>query len=261
MLHEWRILQKGKKSTIPHAAFIRRPRLYSYFGATWNFFLDHHARVAMNRHFYGPRTGYLSANWHRSSRAAASMELIYRRAWEARVVDDQLMLSFVATLSHHCGDVQALRDFMDNYPLRVCRHVVSKPPFFPDSSCDYIPELADGRPDRFVSCNQAVGSATVCLTDYSISICWQGAEKGWFIELVVYYQLGDCRSPHDWIWCVMGGDTCDKRPRASQPKEHPPGMIEHDGASQMAWCWSRKASGLEILHAVQRMYGVWLWLG
>ncbi|KAH8892449.1 hypothetical protein GQ53DRAFT_861755 [Thozetella sp. PMI_491] len=226
MLHEWRTLQKWPRTDSSACSFISKPRVYSHFCGCGNFILNQEARVAMNRHFYGPEHGIPLRQLERKVTSSHVYGVDVYSGWKARVVDDQLMLSFVLTQSHQRGDVQALRDYVDKHIWRVCRHLVTNSRY-PSSFREKIHELAEGRPDRFVSCKQAVRSCTACLTDYSISICWQGTEKGWLIELVTYHQLGDCRSPHDWIWCVMADDDCDKRPRASQPKKYPPGIVKH----------------------------------
>lgn len=205
----------------------------------------HHARLVMNRHFYGPTHGlplhkFEKRVWlHcRSSRVTDSESL------SARIVDDKLLVLSVKTMSHSRGDSKTLRDYVDSLGHTACRHLTldkGSPHYAPVQ----LPELAKDKtaPGHFAPCDQSFGSCTFCLTDYCIDISWRGRRKGYIIKVSVYRQLGDCRSPFDWSWRSMATLQPVDEPRTAYPLEYRPGIIRDrwnkadgiDGRTQGEW--------------------------
>jgi hypothetical protein len=140
--------------------------------------------------------------------------------------DDQLMVTFVNTMHHSQGDPRTLRSRIDSLGHPICTHLT-----LADSRLRYapiqIPELAKGgtTSSLFVPCHQAIGSCSVCLTDYSTDISWKDEKRGCVIEVQVYRQLGDCRSPFAWSWRTTSTFDAEEEPRKAYGTEYRPGCV------------------------------------
>lgn len=186
----------------------------------------HHARLVMNRHFYGPSHGLPLHKlekriWLHSLRNTVT----YSASLHARIVDDKLLVLSVRTMYHPRGDSGLLRDYIDCWATQACQHLTlgrGCPNYAPKQ----LPELAKNKttPGRFAPCEQSFGSCTFCPTDYCIDISWRGRKKGYIIKVSIYRQLGDCRSPFDWSWRAMTTLTIEE-PRTAFPLEYRPGII------------------------------------
>jgi hypothetical protein len=186
-----------------------------------------HARLVMNRHLYGPTHGpplsKLGKRTNNIYRAGGVMKSVSQ---QASIVDDKLLLMSILSFTSSRDHSVVLRHHIDSYGPMVCMHLaMAKQPtgFLPVR----LPELSmDGnRSGFFVPCDQAVGSCPVCLTDYSIGISWQGGKKGHALKVLVYQQLGDCRSPFDPNWRAMLTYWITEVPRAVLPSGHGPGCV------------------------------------
>lgn len=189
------------------------------------------ARVVMNRHLYGEAHGVpVEKLTTRGEVESLCYNLRYSRAWDARIIDDQLMLSSVITLTP-LRDTKGLRESIDTGLASLCRHLttgrVSRRTTGRVSYRHQIPELAISRPEYFIPCHQSIKSCPICMTDYCIDITWQG--KGWDIKIITYHLLGDARSPRDWTWVAMVRfpDEAINAPRIKQSSGNQPGIVRH----------------------------------
>jgi hypothetical protein len=187
----------------------------------------YYARLVMNRHFYGPTHGPPP---HKLEERAHSYYhqngVVISMSRHARVIDDQLLVLSVESMSHSQGDSTSLRSHIDSFGHIVCEHLTLAEGW-PDRAPIQLPELAkdETTPSLFLTCDQAFGSCTFCLTDYSINISWQGERKGYAIEVSIHRQLGDCRSPFNWSWHTMSTLQTEEEPRTAYPLEYGPGCV------------------------------------
>ncbi|KAF2118860.1 hypothetical protein BDV96DRAFT_568557 [Lophiotrema nucula] len=106
-------------------------------------------------------------------------------------------------LSTMRGDPQALRASIDANGSKICEHLyLAEKNWYASVQ---VPELAKDKnaPSYFAPCHQSFGSCTLCMTDYCINIYWNDEKKHYVVELSVWRELGDCRSPFDWTWRVI----------------------------------------------------------
>jgi hypothetical protein len=203
-LHPWK--RRASKSIRPRC-FVDTPckEEINYYPFPTHFYEIpyHYARVVMNRHLYGPEHGpSLTKLTERIRESCFCYKgLSNSVTQEARIVDDQLLILSLISWSHSKGDSKFLKDRMNFVGHSVCPHLTLGTGFV-DHAPRQLPELAhDNTTSRpFTPCEQSRGSCTVCLTDYSIDITWRGEKKGFLIQVAVFRQLGDCRSPFDWVW-------------------------------------------------------------
>jgi hypothetical protein len=187
----------------------------------------YYARLVMNRHFYGPAHGpcpnILDEQNHSYYHSDGIVESVSQ---QARIVDDQLMVTFVNTMHHSHGEPTMLRRHIYYAGQPICTHLTlahSSPTCAPIR----IPELArDGTTSSlFIPCHQTFGSCSVCLTNYSIEISQKDEERGYVIEVQVYRQLGDCRSPLAWSWRTTSIRHAEEEPRKAYEAEYRPGCV------------------------------------
>jgi hypothetical protein len=146
----------------------------------------YHARLVMNRHFYGPTHG---PPLHILTQAESFRDLngVNRRySHSARIIDNQLFVFSLLSVSHPQGDWVSLRRSINFRGPEVCEHLTLAklhPRFIPMQ----VPEVAEEKrgPSPFLLCHQSLGSCTFCMTDCSIRISWQGTRKGYIIEVSV----------------------------------------------------------------------------
>jgi hypothetical protein len=189
----------------------------------------YYARLVMNRHFYGsthgPPAHILGDRAFSHRHTDGVVESVSKHA---RIVDDQLLMLSVRSMSHSRGDSTALRRHIDSLhvPHSVCTHLTLFEGL-PDYAPIQLPELAKDKtpPTLFLPCDRTFRSCTLCLTDYCINISWQGEKKGYVVEVSIYSQLGDCRSPFDWSWHTLSTMRTDEEPRTAFPLEYRPGCV------------------------------------
>lgn len=151
----------------------------------------YYARLVMDRHLHGPTHGPPSHKLgHLSYTLYSSDGVVNTVSQHARIVD---CLLSVKTMSHSRGDSTWLRSHIDYNGYFICSHLTLGDGW-PDHAPRQLPELAkdEATPSPFLPCDQAFGSCTICLTDYSINIFWQGEKKGYVVKVFVYLQLGEC---------------------------------------------------------------------
>lgn len=198
------------------------------------------ARVVMNRHLYGAKHGMPSSKIEmREYRTQRHDGVQMRDSWQARIVDDQLLLCSDLTISHVRGDEIILRDFITHSGPHICAH------------CYHVSELVGSctsRPpeDSLAHCDQVVRSCPFCMTDFCVDVGWHGISLGWTIRIVAYRNLGAVRSPLDPYWVLMTDNEDDSfalaMPRAMNPtpSRPPPGIVRH--------LWSKgDKSSLEVV--------------
>jgi hypothetical protein len=250
LLHRWRTYWNASYWSTGQLQCLRRDDFVDQHG----YMIPYpYARVVMNRHLYGSTHGLpIQILEGRTEKKQFFSEAKYYVTRRARIVDNQLMLLSVSTIYHPYGDSKALRDFIDRLGDRICWHMHMKSIY---ESCSFqfrVPELKrdSGSPSFFTPCHQSVKSCPYCLTDYSITICWHGSEKGWAIEITVYRQLGACRSPFDWTWCVADKSVWYSDPRCLYPLKYPPGIIRH--------MWNKADEQMTRKGEDRRLEGEWV---
>jgi hypothetical protein len=187
----------------------------------------YHARLVMNRHIYGSKHGLpLNILKNRAHSITHEDGGVCSVSQHARIFKDQLLVLSVITMTHLRGDSVSLRDRIDEYGWPVCEHLTLSQGY-PDSIPTQLPELArKGNASRqFLTCGPAFGSCTFCLTDYTINIIWQGARKGYKIEVLVHRGLGDCRTPFNWHWRTISIRYPTEQPRSAHLPDQRPGSI------------------------------------
>lgn len=101
----------------------------------------------------------------------------------------------------------------------------------------------------------------MCLTDYSTSIEREGAPRelfsgfwgghrpvstGWVITIVAHHRLGSCRSPRDWTWSAIVGQTRPnfKLEDVREYRGYRPGLIRDQWlASEIGKDWRNDMGG------------------
>lgn len=214
----------------------------------------HHMRLVMNRHFYGPEHGLpLQALSERQNYQTHEYEVECSISQHARIFGDELLVLTVISMTQLRGDLVLLRSHVESFGGSVCQHLTisqRSPVCIPIQ----FPELAKkgNASGSFPACGPMYGSCTSCLTYYSINITWQGLEKGYSIEVLVYRGLGDCRTPESWYWRTMARWDPSEKSRSAYSPHNPPGSIrdrwdEAGGVAEItdgAWRRASRAAGL-----------------
>ena len=230
-LHRWHKSWGRPISTLAEHNLPQGCKQHLQFGdlsfSTYCFIQYHHARLVMNRHFYGPTHGL-------SLRIFKTRDRFYDQFFGvtdsastcAHIVDNKLLVSSTKTFSHPRGDLKALRNYIETWAPGACPHL-SLGRESPHRVPTQLPELAKDKtaPLYFAPCDQSLGSCAFCMTDYCIDISWRGRRKGCIIKVSLYYQLGDCRSPHDWAWRSMTTLGTMDDLRTMYPPQHRHGIV------------------------------------
>ena len=194
---------------------------------SWCFVPYYAARLAMNRHLYGPAHGItLSRLRPDSFRYKSRLGVKFSETWDLRIVDDRLLMSSVVTMSSSNDNGRVIRQYIDDDSRhRICEHLSTDDDGL-RSDPQRIPELATNcsSSNYIESCTQSVRSCTSCMTDYCIDIIWRNRERVWVIKIIAYHQLGACRSPWDWDWTVMASPRPNDR-QVMDPVKYRPGII------------------------------------
>ncbi|KFA61248.1 hypothetical protein S40285_10461 [Stachybotrys chlorohalonatus IBT 40285] len=161
-----------------------------------------HARLAMNRHLYGPDHGIPLGNLcleHSEARDVAAIHC----STAARIWNNELFLLRTYAFTVDAAHAAEFRRCTGARDFRICEHTS----FFPSSSVSrqHVPELHRRQPGRtggddLVPCTDAPGSCGLCLMDYDITIAPAAVGSAWSVEIHAYHDLGGCRSPDDWKW-------------------------------------------------------------
>ena len=230
--------------THEHAHFNRESRYLRPCYAKTSFFLQtgwyslgyYHARLVLNRHLYGAPRGLPLQNLNADS-IPGTIVSNWRQSWTARVIDDELFLRATHTINRQCMSERVLRFLIDqSCSYFICSHT--------DSSHD-VPALrkprvsiSDTTRPLFVECREQLGSCVWCLTDHCTTIerkrgpkdavpgtlAWhQPASLVWTITIVAYHRLGSCRSPDDWMWRSLVGETGPTLEERRDNKHYPAG--------------------------------------
>jgi hypothetical protein len=199
----------------------------------------YYARLVMNRHLYGPTHGPpITKLEERADSLYYSNGVVKTVTQHARIINGQLYILSVISMSHSRGDSVLLRDQINKTNTSVCPHLTMASTSWPGYAPSQLPELVENSaaPSRFQLCQQAFGSCVFCLTDYNIEISWQGTKKGHVVKVFVYRRLGDCRSPFDWNWRARLALLTNERPRLEQSLDYKLGYVRDQ--------WN-KADGIE----------------
>jgi hypothetical protein len=123
-----------------------------------------------------------------------SYKPISSQSTHACIIDDRLVVSSVSSMQ---GEPKTLRTFIDLTGAKICEHL-----FLSERNREasvQVPELAKDKnaPSCFAPCHQSFGSCILCMTDYRIDLYWINKKKRHVVELSMWCELGDCRSPFD----------------------------------------------------------------
>jgi hypothetical protein len=187
------------------------------------------ARVVMNRHFYGAAHGVPASKLDgRGTKTDIKFGVKVCGTTYARIIDDQLILLSVLTISQSQGDAKLLREFIDQRGPIVCHHLHTAT-WSKRSHIHRVPEIVmnNSLPDYFISCSPSIKSCIICMTDYCIDISWHGRRKGWIIKIVTYRQLGAVRSPFHWTWSSILYGLSQDGQRWLDPSRYRPGFLRH----------------------------------
>jgi hypothetical protein len=161
----------------------------------------YYARLIMNRHFYGPAHGPRLKNldkWRSSFHHPDGV--VDTESRHARIVDDQLLISSTTTKSRLYANSDSLKQHIDEMKsIRVCKHTLLAGSWPRYTQLSKFVENADALSEAR-RCGWTLRSCNFCLTDYSVSMSWKGAKKGYVVKVFIDRQLGDCRDPCDWSW-------------------------------------------------------------
>jgi hypothetical protein len=161
----------------------------------------YHARLVMNRHLYGPTHGVSTNKFNKRAKSVGNpFGVTITVSHHASIVDDKLLVSSTMLMSNPRGDAASFRRSIDQRPRPVCAHISMRKPYLPSLAPAQLPKLKASPSSDFRRCEGAFGACLFCLMDYRIDISWQGAKNGYLIQLVIYRQLDDCRSPFEWSW-------------------------------------------------------------
>jgi hypothetical protein len=186
----------------------------------------YYARLVMNRHFYGPSHGVPPHKLEQRILSNYPGGVVESLSQHARILDDELLVLSACSMSHSRGDPKLLRNHINTRLTRICAHITLMKGYRHYGPVP-ISELAkdETTPRLFLSYDQAFESCIFCLTDYSI--CWHGGKKGYALELRVYRQLGNCRSPFHWSWENMAHmRTQETKPRTKYSLEYRVGYVK-----------------------------------
>uniref|UniRef100_A0A8H7NKS5 F-box domain-containing protein n=1 Tax=Bionectria ochroleuca TaxID=29856 RepID=A0A8H7NKS5_BIOOC len=162
----------------------------------------HHARLAMNNHFYGPQFGIpLDAICIKQiiSRGGTAIDC----STAAQILQDEL---YIRRTYNFMVPENGIDEFFNTHgfrDFRLCEHM----PFLRSPSVYHqaVPELqcrsrTAPANEAFQPCRNSPGSCGICLLDYDITIQHSANDKAWKIVIRAFHQLGSCRSPDDWKW-------------------------------------------------------------
>jgi hypothetical protein len=233
-LHSWQ-LEDGHGKAGRWLSHVRRPlscmtippRLGQ--GAIFPFALG---RVVMNRHFLGAAHGLPPEILRHQQDFVHGSGAAWCRRWDAKIIDDALVLQSQTMFWHKDGDAKALRGFIEATWDRVCCTMLAEARWAKSSSSKTrwfngywfksrappshlsLSHWKDvtalrrgpGPLDYFQACRNVVASCANCMTDFSITIC-QGEEGDWEISLATCHDLGSFRYAEGWKWAAAIGNT------------------------------------------------------
>jgi hypothetical protein len=130
-----------------------------------------HARLVMNRHFYGPAHGPPLHTLTQADSFRDSDRVSRSYSDRARIVENQLLIWSLFSASHSQGDSESLRKSIHLWGPRICEHLTLEGRY-PNYIAMQLPEVIeeDHMPSQFSLCDQSLGSCASCMTDYIISI-------------------------------------------------------------------------------------------
>ena len=187
----------------------------------------HYARLVMSAHLYGALHGIPvhDLNDHRTFTFSRDVSESYD--WEARIIDNQLLVSSTITFVQKQGNEKLLKEHIASHGPSICHHMRTSDGNVLSDSRWTLPELSSGG-EGFIPCAGSVRSCPVCMTDCCIDIHWDCSGRGWIIKIITYQQLGSARlarSPDDWAWINLTG-----YPSWPYRFRHPaarPGLLRH----------------------------------
>lgn len=214
------------------------------------------ARLVMRRHRHGVEYGIpaqkldLDFSIRKKWRTGVRTELTR----EARIINGELYLRTVGEFWHPHGDTLGLRRHLE--ANKICNHICMRPGNGEYSPLFKVPEvMAPNSASELMSCDSASASCPWCMTDYTISVTWakRGALQGWVVDLVIYYLLGDCRSPFEWKWRSICERSCLNEPRYLK---HPPGVVKRQWHGSEARTDEELAQGEEGTGLREKFIGI-----
>ncbi|KAI1077075.1 hypothetical protein F5B20DRAFT_593116 [Whalleya microplaca] len=176
--------------------------LIADYGAPYVTF--HHARLVLNRRLWGGKAGLplsqLEDTGWRDQRGEG-----WRVQSEAAVLEGEGNELLLLLRAEHTLRLDSQGD--DREPARRGAARARAPGYYDEEpGTERVPQLEKGEDGGVAPCRLAPGHCAVCLTDYTATVEQRVGQWGkrtypcWFVTIVSYHQLGDCRDPRDWKW-------------------------------------------------------------
>ncbi|KAI0143856.1 hypothetical protein F4776DRAFT_660963 [Hypoxylon sp. NC0597] len=172
------------------------------------------ARLVTNYQLFGPKHGiplsYLSYQYQHPypdnissilSRPWGNAKVGRKEAVTAKLIENELFLSWTYELFHENADTVALLRYMATRPLFICQHkTIGTHSYNWRHGRDRVSILTEKPRWKWDGGYRKTDSCAFCMTDWEISIEWVNPQRGWVITVTTYHELGHCRSPSDQIW-------------------------------------------------------------
>jgi hypothetical protein len=182
------------------------------------------AHVIMNGHAYGPSHGPSPEVLNFTYKLKDEFGNIWPRKWEAKVIDNELVLASFVRVSQRTDD--RMFTFIKSNIHNLCKHlkterqlIVHRERWVGDKNSDHqecweVDPRKGYRTTRFrkaaktaLERDVAVKACQVCMTDAYIKVLPRtGAyrRKQCKLEIATYHNLGSLTSPHEWKWHQAG---------------------------------------------------------
>lgn len=193
--------------------------VYSFNFNSSSFDLEYStARLVMNRHFFGPAYGLPLSTLDKDAWAVFPRTgVVVKESWRARIIEDNLILRSTYSITQWRQNADLLRSFFYKTGKHICWHLMIQDHHPDPPNVERIGILAPNSDDTYPG-DGSLRSCIWCLTDYEIHTDWKSGTS----RLVVYQQLGQCRSHRDWGWSGIAGDAYHAR-----YVSHQPGFVRH----------------------------------
>ncbi|KAK4077922.1 uncharacterized protein Triagg1_3616 [Trichoderma aggressivum f. europaeum] len=158
----------------------------------------------------------------------------YTRSWQARIIDDQLVLHSYTALTLTI-DRRLPGQSVNMGIISICRHV--------NTGRLLLVHREPPQENYFSRRHGSILSCPVCDTDYSIDIIWEGGH--WVVGISTYHVLETAKTKSNWTWNVMSycPEEARKSPRVRKMMGTPPGIAMHKWYTQSIMTLDRRPEG------------------
>ncbi|KAI1100152.1 hypothetical protein F4804DRAFT_336536 [Jackrogersella minutella] len=140
-------------------------------------------------------------------------QIYWRESWKAKLIGGDLFLSATHSRFHSEAEGKALQNSFNRCGF-ICMHTAVQPQSENKKHAANFPDI-DGKLSKD-SGYHSTGWCRFCMTDWDLSIQWEGPSYGWVIVIKTYHDLGNCRSPFHWKWKAINMPT-NKRAKRNNP--------------------------------------------